>query len=83
MLTSADGKAQLVIPKGVKITDENGVPIDYLGIRVNDLHFDGLENKYSVGQTIYDHFPDGLIFSEPVKLSIEFREKDIPDCNYL
>jgi hypothetical protein len=77
-LTAPDGKATLKIPKGVKITDNSGNPIENIGIRVEDLHFDGLENKYNVGQTVYDNFPDGTYFSEPIELSIEFRSKDVP-----
>lgn len=77
-LVSSNGKAELVIPEGVTITDEEGNPVEKIGIRVEDLHFDGLENRYVLGQLVYENFPDGIRFSSPAELTIEFREKDIP-----
>ncbi len=77
-LVSANGKAVLKIPKGVKITDKTGKPAENIGIRVEDLHFDGLDNNVVLGQLVYDDFPDGIRFSGPVEFSVEFREKDIP-----
>jgi hypothetical protein len=77
-IISPNEKAQIIIPPGVKITDKNGNPVENIGIKIEDLHFDGLQNKYVVGQLVYDNLPDGLTFSQPVEFSIEFREKDIP-----
>ncbi len=78
ILTSSNKKAQLIIPKGTKITDKDGNPIETVAIKVEDLHFDGLENKYVLGQLVYNNLPNGLIFSQPVDFSIEFRKEDIP-----
>lgn len=78
-LTSSDGRAILKIPKGVKLVDSEGNPVENIGIKVEDRHFDGLENRYVLGQTVYDNFPDGTKFSQPVEFTIEFREKDIPE----
>ncbi len=78
-LVSSNGKAELKIPQGVKITDEEGNPVENIGIKVLDLHFDGLDNNVIIGQLVYENFPDKTTFSEPIELSIEFDEKDIPE----
>jgi hypothetical protein len=78
-IISANRKAQVIIPKGTRITDKNGNVVENVGTRVEDVHFDGLENKYVLGQIVYDNFPDGARFSEPVELSIKFDEIDIPE----
>ncbi|MCM2325908.1 MAG: hypothetical protein NDI94_05570 [Candidatus Woesearchaeota archaeon] len=77
-IISADRKAQLIIPKGTRVIDRDGSAVETIGTRVEDVHFDGLENKYVLGQIVYDNFPDGARFSEPVEFSIKFDEKDIP-----
>ncbi len=77
--TASNGKAQIVLPKGVKITDINGKPVENIGLKIEDVHFDGLENRYALGQLVYEGFPDKIFFSKPVELSIDFREEDIPE----
>lgn len=79
LLKSSNGKAELRIPKDVEVFDEEGNPISKISIKVEDLHFDNLENKYVVGQVVYDNLPEGTHFSEPVEFSIEFDKEDIPD----
>ena len=77
-IPSNDGRAELVIPPGVTITDEEGNPVEDIGIRVEDLHFDGLENNVVIGNLVFETKPSGVKFSEPIELSIEFRDQDFP-----
>ena len=78
-IISNNRKAQIEIPKGAKITDEDGNPIEQVGIKVEDLHFDNLENNVVVGNIVYDGLPDGTYFSKPVQISLEYDETDFPD----
>ncbi len=78
-IVSSNRNTELKIKKGTRITDKDGNPIENIGIKVEDVHFDGLENMYAVGELVYDNFPDGTYFSEPIEISIEFREEDIPE----
>ncbi len=78
-IISKDRRASILIPSGLEISDNEGNKVDYLGVRVEDLHFDNLENTVVVGKTIYEGFPDGAKFSEPIQISIEFDEQDIPE----
>ena len=78
-IISNNRKAQIKIPEGVKITDREGNQIGQVGLKVEDLHFDGLENNVVIGNIVYEGLPDGAFFSEPVEISIEFDEKDIPE----
>lgn len=77
-LVSPDKRAEIVIPEGVEIRDNNGNLVEDIGLKVEDVHFDGLENKYVVGELVYEGYPD-VTFSEPVEIKIEFREEDIPE----
>ncbi len=77
-VVSPDDRAELRIPEGVEIRDEEGNLVDEVGIKVEDLHFDGLENKVLIGELVYEFFPD-VTFSEPVELEIEFNLEDIPE----
>ena len=79
IVVSTNRKAEIKLPDGVKITDGDGNPVEQIGIRVEDLHFDNLENKYVVGQLVYENFPEGVKFSEPVEFSMEFDPSDIPE----
>jgi hypothetical protein len=76
---STDQKAELIILQGTIITDEEGNPIEEIGLRIEDLHFDNLNNGAVVGKIIYEGTPDGAQFSQPVEISIEFRNEDIPE----
>lgn len=78
-IQAANGKAELRIPKGVKISDEKGNPVENIGIKIIDHNFDGLENKYLLGELVYQNFPKGAYFSEPIEMSIEFDRKEIPE----
>ena len=77
-LISTNGKAELKIPKDVKITDEFGNSVEQIGIKIKDLHFDNLNNGVVVGELVYENFPDGVQFSQPIEMTIEFNENDIP-----
>ncbi len=77
IIVSGDGKAELIIPEGIKITDKEGNPVERISLKLKDLHFDGLNNGVVLGNTIYEALPDGVVFSEPVKLSLEFRQEDL------
>ncbi len=78
VLISPDKKASIFIPKGVKVTDEKGNPVEDISLKIEDKHFGGLENSIVVGNIVYNGLPDGARFSEPVELSIDLREKDLP-----
>ena len=78
-ITSKNRKADLLLPSGLQIIDSEGNYVEYLGIRIEDLHFDNLNNGVVVGKTIYEGLPDGAKFSEPIQVSIEFDESDIPE----
>jgi hypothetical protein len=77
-LISMDGNAELIIPPGTIAYDKVGNAVESLSIKVEDLHFEGLENSVIVGQTVYENLPDGLEFSQPVKMAIGFNQDDIP-----
>jgi hypothetical protein len=79
ILTSPNGKTTLTFPEATEIKDKDGNPVELISIKVEDVHFDDLENKYVVGELAYDNGPEGAWFSKPVKMSIEFREEDIPE----
>jgi hypothetical protein len=78
ILRSQDDNAMLTIPEGVEVRDDQGNLIETIGIRVDDLHFDGLSNGVVLGQTVYENFPDGAIFSDAIEISIRFDQEDIP-----
>ncbi len=78
IVVSPDDRAEIVIPPGVEIRDQEGNLVDEIGLKVDDLHFGGLENKHVVGQLVYEGYPD-VTFSKPVQLSLDFREEDIGD----
>ncbi len=79
ILMSSNEKAEIRIPEGVKLSDENGNPIESISIKVEDRHFDGLENRYVLGQIVYENLPEGTQFSKPVQIAIEFNKEDIPE----
>ncbi|MBT3720972.1 hypothetical protein HN789_06780 [archaeon] len=76
---SSDKRAYIVLPAGVKMKDQNGQPIEKMGIKVRDKHFDGLENGVVIGNLVFEGLPDGLQFSQPVEMAVEFRPQDIPE----
>jgi hypothetical protein len=79
ILTSKNGKSSLTFPKGTLIKNKNGQPVESISIKLKDISFNNIQDKYVIGQIVYDNSPDGAYFSKPVKLSIEFREEDIPE----
>ncbi|MBT6773125.1 hypothetical protein HOA80_04565 [archaeon] len=78
-IISPDGKAELKISENTIITDSNGNPIETIGTKVLDHHFDGLNNGIIIGELVYDNFPDGAQFSKPIEMTIEFDNADIPE----
>jgi hypothetical protein len=79
LLPSSDKRATLLFSKGTVATDANGNKVDKLGIKLIDKNFDGLENSIVAGNLVYEGLPDKTTFSQPVEISIDFREKDLPD----
>jgi hypothetical protein len=77
-LISPNGLAEVIIPAGTRIKDAEGNPVELLTLKVEDVHFHGLENKYVVGELVYDNLPDGAQYSNPVEIRITFRDEDIP-----
>jgi hypothetical protein len=78
-IISTDSKSKLVIQKGTKLFDSTGKIVDEIGVKVEDLHFDGLENSVVLGQVVYNFYPDGTTFSDPVEISIEFDREILPE----
>ena len=60
VIMSSDKRATLKIPKGVKVTDADGNPVEDVSLRVEDVHFDGLSNSVVVGNLVYEGLPDGI-----------------------
>ena len=78
LLPSTDKRVQIIVPAETSIIDKHGNSITSLSIKLIDKNFDGLENKVVVGNLIYEIQPKGAKFSKPIELSIDFRNKDIP-----
>ena len=79
IVVSNDHRTELILPQNVHITSKEGTPVESISVKIKDKHFDGLENKYVVGNLVYEGLPDGAQFSEFVEIAIEFDELDIPE----
>ncbi|MCM2325289.1 MAG: hypothetical protein NDI94_02410 [Candidatus Woesearchaeota archaeon] len=77
-INSVDNSAKLVLRAGIKVTDENGNPMDSISIRVEDVHFDDMNNGAVVGKLVYEGLPDGAQFSEPIELYMRLSAADKP-----
>ena len=78
-LRSANGLSEVFIPAGTRITDEEGNNVEAVSLKVEDVHFKGLSNKVVVGELVYSNLPDGARYSQPVEVSIYFKDEDIPE----
>ena len=69
---SDDGRSTLLIPAGVKVT--------YDGIIVENVQefIVPTKREHIVGQVMYDIKPDGLEFSRPIKLMINYDDEKLP-----
>jgi hypothetical protein len=77
-INSVDNSAKLVLKAGTKVTDENGNPMDSISIKVEDVHFDDMNNGAVVGKLVYEGLPDGAQFSEPIELYMRINAADKP-----
>ncbi|NTV24337.1 MAG: hypothetical protein HGA85_08290 [Nanoarchaeota archaeon] len=75
LILSSDSKAKLIIYKGTDIVS-GGKDVNYISLRVVDKRFDNLQNNIVVGNIVYEGTPDETTFSQPARLSIDFRSKD-------
>jgi hypothetical protein len=78
IVNAPDNSARFVLKEGTKVTDDKGNPLNEVSIKLNDVHFDGLENSIVIGNLVYEGLPDGAQFSEPIDVQISFQQKDLP-----
>lgn len=73
VVPSEDGESILIIPSGTKVT--------YDGLVVENVQNFIVPTKRSniLGHTMYDIKPDGLEFSKPIKLIVDYSNEVLPD----
>jgi len=70
-IISPDGRAEFSFFPGTFINAE------FLGIKIEDRNFDGLQNNVVVGNLVYSGLDDGTRFTRPIEVRIEFRDQDL------
>ena len=72
-LESVDRKSSLFVPKGTKVTDAQGNPLNYISLKVLDKKNNGMRNSFVIGNLIYEGLPDGAQFEAPDGESVIFK----------
>jgi hypothetical protein len=76
--SSEDGKAQVVIGKGVQAeSDNNTGPLKAITIKPVDEAITAADGIKLIG-TVYDFSPDGTVFDPPVTLKLRYDAEQIP-----
>ncbi len=77
-IVSEDRDAEITIPEGTKVSDENGNPINQISLKVLERNFDGLNNAPVIGMVVYEGLPDGAHFEPAITVKIHYNTNEIP-----
>lgn len=72
-LKSTDNNVIITIPKGTSVKDDKGFYVTNLAIKINDKHFDGLNNGVVATNVVYEGLPNNVTFSNPVEISFSIN----------
>lgn len=76
IINTADGRLELMIPKGSQISDENGNNVERIVLSTVDRRFNGLSNSILVGGVAFEG-PAGVSLPGGAVLHLRYRDEEI------
>ena len=76
-ILSHDGRVELIIPAGTRVTDSTGAALDEVSIRTADRNEGGLVNSVVMGMTVYDGLPDGARFDPAITIVMRYDPDEL------